>query len=108
MAKATEAKKALTKKEIIDSIAEKTGVTKADTTAVIDTLGELIKTSVSKKGAGEFSLPGILKVSKQHVKAKPAQKNVKNPLTGIVSDRPAKPAHDRVKIKPLKALKDSI
>ena len=101
-------KKPLTKTQIVAEIAEATSLSKKDVVAVVETLSELIKTSLGKKGAGEFTLPGILKVYKQRVKAKPAQKNVKNPLTGTVSDRPARPAHDRVKVKPLKALKDVV
>ncbi|MDR3233192.1 MAG: HU family DNA-binding protein [Planctomycetaceae bacterium] len=108
MAKAADAKKPLTKTEIVAKLVETTGAAKKDVVAVIDNLSDLIKISIGKKGAGEFTLPGVLKVYKQHVKAKPAQKGVKNPLTGVVSDRPAKPAHDRVKVKPLKSLKDSI
>jgi nucleoid DNA-binding protein len=108
MAKAADAKKPLTKTEIIASIADSTSITKKDVAAVVEALSELIRHSIGRKGAGEFTLPGVLKVYKQHVKAKPAQKGVKNPLTGQISDRPAKPAHDRVKVKPLKSLKDSI
>jgi len=101
-------KKPLTKTQIIAEIAETTGLSKKDVSAVIDNLSEMIKASLGKKGAGSFTLPGILKVSKQRVKAKPAQKNVKNALTGEIYDRPAKPAHDRVKIKALKSLKESV
>ena len=101
-------KKPLTKTQIIAEIAETTELSKKDVGAVIEALSELIKSSLDKKGAGSFVLPGILKVYKQRVKAKPAEKNVKNPFTGVVSDRPAKPAHDRVKLKALKALKDAV
>ena len=101
-------KKPLTKTQIIAELAETTEMPKKDVVAVVDALSELIKTSLDKKGPGAFVLPGILKVYKQRVKAKPAQKGVKNALTGVIYDRPAKPAHDRVKVKPLKALKDVV
>ena len=102
-------KKPLTKTQIITEIAEITELAKKDVTSVVDALAELIRKSLGKKGAGSFVLPGILKVYKQHVKAKPAQKNVPNHFKpGTFTDRPAKPAHDRVKIKALKALKDVI
>ena len=101
-------KKPLTKTQIITELAEITTLPKKDVTAVVDALSELIKKSLGKKGAGMFTLPGILKVYKQHVKSKPAQKGVKNPLTGVIYDRPAKPAHDRVKVKALKALKEVV
>ena len=101
-------KKPLTKTQIIAEIAEAHELPKKDVAVVVDALSELIKKSLGKKGAGSFTLPGVLKVYKQHVKAKPAQKNVKNSLTGVVYDRPAKPAHDRVKIKALKSLKEVV
>ncbi|MCL2005449.1 MAG: HU family DNA-binding protein [Planctomycetaceae bacterium] len=101
-------KKPLTKTQIIAELAETTELTKKDVNAVVEALSELIKASLGKKGSGSFTLPGILKVYKQRVKAKPEQKNVKNALTGETYDRPAKPAHDRVKIKALKSLKESV
>jgi nucleoid DNA-binding protein len=101
-------KKPLTKTQILAEIAAETELSKKDVAAVVDTLSELIKKDLGKKGAGTFTLPGILKVYKQHVKPKPAQKNVKNPLTGETYDRPAKPAHDRIKIKALKSLKEVV
>ncbi|MDR0520908.1 MAG: HU family DNA-binding protein [Planctomycetaceae bacterium] len=102
-------KKPLTKTQIIAELAESTQLSKKDVALVVDTLSELIKKSLGKKGAGMFTLPGVLKVYKQHVKAKPAQKGVPNPLKpGTFIDRPAKPAHDRVKIKALKSLKEVV
>ena len=101
-------KKPLTKTQIIAELAETTKLSKKDVASVVDSLADLVKKSLGKKGAGSFTLPGVLKVYKQHVKAKPAQKNVKNPLTGEHYDRPAKPAHDRVKIKALKSLKEVV
>jgi len=101
-------KKPLTKTQIIAELAETTELSKKDVATVIDSLADLIKKSLGKRGAGSFTLPGVLKVYKQHVKAKPAQKGVKNPLTGALYDRPAKPAHDRVKIKALKSLKEVV
>jgi nucleoid DNA-binding protein len=102
-------KKPLTKTQIIAEIAESNELPKKEVAVVIDSLAELIKKSLSKKGAGVFTLPGLLKVYKQHVKAKPAQNNVPNPLQpGTFVNRPAKPAHDRVKIKALKSLKEVV
>ncbi|MDR2757420.1 MAG: HU family DNA-binding protein [Planctomycetaceae bacterium] len=102
-------KKPLTKSQMIVEIAEATNLAKKDVAAVVDALGEEIKKSISKKGAGSFTFPGLLKIEKKLVKAKPAKKNVPNPLKpGTFTDRPAKPAHYRVKVKPLKALKDVV
>ncbi|MDR0869476.1 MAG: HU family DNA-binding protein [Planctomycetaceae bacterium] len=103
-----EAKKPLTKTEIVAVIAESTSVSKKDVNAVIEALGNEIKKSLGKKGPGSFALPGLFKVEKKHKKAVPAKKDCLNRLTGTTYDRPAKPAHDVVKIRPLKALKEAV
>ncbi len=113
MAKAVEKKatdkKPLTKTQMIAEIAETTQLSKKQVGDVIDALSEEIKKSLGKKGAGSFTLPGVLKVEKKHVKAQPAKKNVPNPLRpGEFINREAKPAHYRVKIKALKGLKEVV
>jgi nucleoid DNA-binding protein len=105
MAKA--AKKPLTKTQIIASIAEDTDLTKKDVSAVFDSMTKLIKKSLGRSGAGSFTLPGILKIEKKRVPARPARKNAPNPFRpGETMDIPAKPAHNKVKVRPLKNLKD--
>ena len=102
-------KKPLTKTQMIADIAATTELTKKQVGDVLDALCEEIKKSVGKKGAGSFTLPGLLKVEKKFVKAQPAKTNVPNPLRpGEFINRPAKPAHHKVKIKPLKGLKESV
>lgn len=59
-------------------------------------------------GPGVFILPDLMKITRQRVEAKPARKNVKNPFTGELVDRPAKPAYNKAKFKALKLLKDMI
>lgn len=106
MAKKTD-KKPLTKTQIIAEIAETTGLGKKDVTKVLDVLGTLIETSLSSKGAGSFTLPGLIKIEKKKVPAKPARKNVPDPFNkGQFRDYAAKPAHNKIKVRPLKALKD--
>jgi len=110
MAKATEKKaKAYTKTQIVTEIADATELTKKDVVAVIDALGVVIKKSLGNKGPGSFILPGLLKIEKKKVKAQPAKKNVPNPFKpGEVRDIPAKPAHNKVKVKALKSLKEMV
>ncbi len=106
--KATD-KKPLTKTQIIAAISETTELSKKDVAAVLDALSEEIGKSIGKKGAGSFTLPGLLKIEKKFVKAVAAKKHVENPLRpGEFFDRAAKPAHHRVKIKALKALKEMV
>ena len=99
------AKKAPTKAEIINQIADKTGQTKKDVGAVFDELNVVIKKSL--KSVGEFTMPGLMKV---RVVKKPATKARlgKNPFTGEEITIKAKPARKAVKVSPLKGLKDMI
>jgi len=111
MAKAaakTETKKPLSKSEIITNLVETTGLAKKDVVAIFDALTDEIKKSFDKKGAKVFVLPGLLKIDLKQVKAQPAKKNVKNPLTGELYNRPAKPAHKKIRVRALKALKDIV
>ncbi|MDR2642240.1 MAG: HU family DNA-binding protein [Planctomycetaceae bacterium] len=107
--KATGDVKPLTKNQIIANVAETTSLTKKEVGAVIDAFTEEIKKSIGKKGAGTFTLPGILKIEKKFVAAKKEKKHIENKLKpGTFYDRPAKAAHYRVRIKALKNLKESV
>lgn len=110
MAKATEKKaKALTKTQIIAEIAEKTELSKKDVSAVFDIMADIIKKSLGNKGPGSFVLPGLVKIEKKRVEKTPARKNVPNPFKpGEVRDIPAKPAHNKVKVRALKGLKEMV
>jgi hypothetical protein len=55
-----------------------------------------------------FTLPGIVKIEKKKVPARPAQKNWMNPFTKQLEDRPAKPASVKVKVRALRGLKDMV
>ena len=103
MAKA--AKKAPTKTEVLQSIATATDLTKKQVAAVLDALTEEVRKNLGSRGAGAFTLPGLLKIEKKKVPARPAQKNVMNPFTKQLGDRPAKPAYCKVKVRALRALK---
>ncbi|MDR2438248.1 MAG: HU family DNA-binding protein [Planctomycetaceae bacterium] len=107
--KTTEVKKPLTKNQIITNIAETTGLTKKDVNSFVDALTEEIKKSLDKKGAGAFIFPGLFKIDKKQVKAQPAKTNVPNPFRpGEFIDKPAKPAHLKIRVRPLKTLKEMV
>jgi nucleoid DNA-binding protein len=106
MAKAT-SKKPPSKTEILTAIATATDVPKKQVAAVLEALGNEIKKNLSSRGAGMFTIPGLVKIEKKKVPARPAQKNVPNPFKpGEFMDRPAKPAYNKVKVRALKSLKD--
>ncbi|MDO4571633.1 MAG: HU family DNA-binding protein [Planctomycetia bacterium] len=100
--------KPLTKSEILANVAQATGLSKKDVSLVLDALAQEIRKSVAAKAPGTFIWPGLFKVEKKSVPAKKAKKGVKNPFTGEVKDIPAKPASSKIKIRPLKGLKDAV
>ena len=99
-------KEALTKSGLVAHIAEGTGVAARDVRAVLASLETAVAGSVSKKGAGSFTLPGLLKITAVSVPAKPKRKGI-NPFTKEEQWFAAKPASVKVKIRPLKKLKDA-
>ncbi len=107
MAQAAAPKKPLTKTELLSNIAATTDVPKNQVAAVLEALAAEIKKSLGSKGAGAITIPGLLKIEKKKVPARPAQKGVPNPFKpGELMDRPAKPAYNKVKVRALKTLKD--
>jgi len=101
MAKKQEYGKALSKTETLNTLAEKTGLSKKEVGSVIDALGETIGEQLNKKGPGVFNVPGLMKVKVVRKPAVPARKGI-NPFTK------EEPARNVVKITPLKALKDAV
>jgi nucleoid DNA-binding protein len=106
MAKPATPTKPLTKTELLANIAAATDVPKSQVAAVLEALGDQIKASLSNKGAGAVTIPGLVKIEKK-VPARKAEKGVPNPFKpGELMDRPAKPASSKVKVRALKLLKD--
>ena len=101
----TAIKEPMTKSQILNDIAESTELSRKQVQAVFDELGTLIHRHIKKRGADQFTVPGLMKIT---VKNKPAQKARKgiNPFTGEETMFKAKPASRQVKIRPLKKLKD--
>ena len=97
--------KPMTKTEIMRSVSEITNLPKKDGGAVMEALTDEIHKALKKSGIGVFAIPGLVKIERKTVPARPAQKGVKNPFTGELQDRPAKPASVKVRVRPLKNLK---
>lgn len=108
MAKKKATGKAPTKSEIMNNIAETTGLSKKDVAAVFDSMADQIGKSIAKRGGvGQFTIPGLCKIVVQDKPSQPAKKGVPNPFKpGELMDVAAKPARRVVKVRPLKALKD--
>ena len=99
-------KETLSKSGLVAHLAEATGVVSKDVRAILAALEGAVAGSVHKKGAGSFTLPGLLKISAISVPAKPKRKGI-NPFTKEEQWFAAKPATVKVKIRPLKKLKDA-
>ncbi|RLU01510.1 HU family DNA-binding protein [Ketobacter sp.] len=100
-------KEAMTKTQILNTIAENTELSRKQVQAVLDELSTLIEAHVKPRGVGTFTVPGLMKIKTIKKPAQKARKNVPNPFRpGETMDVAAKPASTRVKVLPLKKLKD--
>ncbi len=102
----TPIKDTFTKASLASHIAERAAVELKAVKAVLAALESAVLGSIHKKGAGEFTLPGLLKITAQAVPAK-KKRFGKDPFTGEERWFPAKPASVRVKARALKKLKDA-
>ncbi len=96
---AATATKRLTQTEIVNELAEKSGLKKTEVKTMFDALASLAASEVTKNG--EFTLPGFGKLVKATRKAREGR----NPATG----KPIKiPAKTTVKFRLGKAMKDAV
>jgi nucleoid DNA-binding protein len=96
----------LSKSALVHHLAGTSGAAAKDVRAVIAALEDTIRASISKKGPRTFVLPGLLKITAVAVPAKKARKGI-NPFTGQETVFKAKPATVKVKVRPMKKLKDA-
>ena len=98
-------KETLTKSALINLISEQNGIPRDTAKGILTTLENALLGSVHPRGAGELTLPGLLKVTLRKVPARKAGTLVRNPSTGEMMPGAAKPASVRVKIRALSKLK---
>ncbi len=91
--------KGMTKSQILEALAGKTGHSKKDVAAFLDAVAELAYSEVKKNG--EMTVPGFGKLVKKHRAARMGR----NPATGAEIKIPAKTV---VKFKVSKVAKDAI
>ncbi|HCA56566.1 MAG: HU family DNA-binding protein [Acidobacteria bacterium] len=89
----------MTQTEIINNLAESSGMKKADVKGMFDSLAALAASEVKKNG--EFTVPGFGKLVKATRKAREGR----NPATGETIKIPAKTT---VKFRLGKAMKDAV
>ena len=98
-------KQKMTKSQIVASVADSTGLTKKQVSSVLDEMDTLIERSIKKRSIGEFTIPGMMKITTVKKPAKKARKGI-NPFTGEETMFKAKPASVAVKVRPLKKMKE--
>lgn len=98
-------KDALTKSALIGLVAEQNDISRDTAKGVLATIESALLGSVHPRGVGEFTLPGLLKVTLRKVPARKAGTMIRNPATGEMVAGAAKPASVRVKVRALSKLK---
>ena len=102
-------KQKYTKTAILAELADKTELSKKQVQTVLEELSDLIQRHVKKGSAGEFTMPGLLKIKTVIKPARKARKGVPNPFKpGELMDVAAKPKSTKIKVLPLKGLKDFV
>ncbi|BFG80434.1 HU family DNA-binding protein [Paraburkholderia terrae] len=99
-------KEKFTKASLAAHVAQAANVEPKAAKAVLAALEDIMLGSIHKKGAGEFTLSGLLKISVQQIPAK-KRRFGKDPFTGEDRWFDAKPATVRIKARALKKLKDA-
>ncbi|MEZ5652039.1 MAG: HU family DNA-binding protein [Burkholderiaceae bacterium] len=99
-------KDTFTKTSLAQHLAAQSGVEPKAVKAVMASLEATMVGALNKRGVGEFTLPGLLKIVTQKVPAK-KKRFGKDPFTGEERWFPAKPASTRLKVRAMKRLKDA-
>jgi nucleoid DNA-binding protein len=99
-------KKTMTKSQFVAHLADKSGLTKKQIDAL---LTEIVDTITGQlKSTGQFVFPGLARMTRTHVEAKKGGEKKINPLTKTEYVTKDKPAHYKVRINPIKAMKTAL
>jgi len=98
-------KQKLTKSALVTMLAEQNELTRKQVSDILSSLECVMHGCVHPNGSGEFTLPGLMKLTLRKVPARKAGTLIRNPATGEMMKAAAKPASVRVKIRPLSKLK---
>ncbi len=94
----------MTKSQIIAQISDTTGLTKKEVNGVFDELTDIMEGHLKKRGAGQFTLPGLFKAVTQKKPATKAPTGI-NPSTGHETTFPPKPTRTVLNVRPPTTLK---
>ncbi len=101
-------KKAMTKSQFVAHLADKFSekLTKKDVDALLAEIAATITDQL--KSTGKFVFPGLARMTRTHVEAKKGGETKINPLTKTEYVTKDKPAHYKVRINPIKAMKTAL
>ena len=94
----------LSKSQVLEALAEDSGMPKSEVKKVWGSLERLIEASICDQGYGQFTLPGLMKVTTVRRPAIKARRGI-NPFTKEETWFKAKPASTGVRIRALKKMK---
>ena len=94
----------LSKSQMFEALAEDSGVPKSEVQKVWGSFERLIEASICERGYGQFTLPGLMKVTTVRRPAIKARRGI-NPFTKEEIWFKAKPATTGVRIRALKKMK---
>ena len=106
-AKAASITAAMTKAQLLNTLSERTGLSKKEVSSVVGELQAVIEGHLAKRGPGQFTLPGLLKIARVKKAATKARVG-RNPRTGEPMEIAAKPARTTIRVRVLKGLKAMI
>tara|TARA_B100001093_G_C26286693_1_gene783522 strand:- start:249 stop:620 length:372 start_codon:yes stop_codon:yes gene_type:complete len=94
----------LSKSQVLEALTEDSGVSKLEVKKMLGSLERLIEASICDQGYGQFTLPGLMKVTTVRRPAIKARRGI-NPFTKEETWFKAKPASTGVRIQALKKMK---
>jgi nucleoid DNA-binding protein len=100
------AKKAMTKSQFVAHLAEKSELSKKQVDAILAEIAATITDQL--KSTGKFVFPGLARMTRTYVEAKKGGEQKMNPLTKEMYTTKDKPAHYKVRINPIKAMKTAL
>lgn len=98
----------LNRTQLMDLLSEKANVERVIVRDILKALADVALASLSPRGSGDFTLPGVVKLGVRKIPARKGGKTVNNPFkpgeTMITKDRPAL---NRVKARVLAGIKEA-
>lgn len=104
---AEEKKKPLNKSQLIAALAAETGIDKKDVKSLLEAIPVVVSSQMKPEESQQFTFPNLFKIVVKNVPAKP-EREVRNPRTGEMMMAKAKPATQKIQVRPLKQLKDMV